>query len=206
MQFDMQAARISLLARSQHPDPILLRGKAGHRTRFEGIAYSGGIMGGGHNAVVDLTGTSAKAGMPLLLNHDHDRYIGAVTSCNITANAITVVGELFDDVEEDARKIVEKLRAGAPFQLSIGLYDAKIMESRPGGETINGKKVAEGIKIYRRGTIREVSVVPLGADAETSIMLARARTKVPATAGELLIAGARKMAAEFHQQATNQRK
>lgn len=138
--------------------------------RFSGVAYSGGLLGG-WNSVVDLESTIVPDSMPVLTSHDKDAdaAIGVVIE-HEKNGALKVSGELFSDIDEGAASIAAKARRGIKYQMSMGLYGFSI-ESIASGKSVqvNGKSFNGPVDVLRGGTTREVSIVTLGADPNTSV-------------------------------------
>lgn len=77
-----------------------------------------------------------------------------------------------------ARQIVEMSRNGFAFQASVGLAPSEHERVKPNQSVeINGRSLSSpsGFTLVRKGRLREVSVLPLGADAETSVAIAATR-------------------------------
>ena len=135
--------------------------------KMTGLAYSGGRVPG-RNMVIDLASTRAALPAPLLAHHDRTATIGRVTAARIDSS-IAVEAELYSDVDETAREIAEKAARGHPWQLSIGLFDFNVEYVDNGKSVVvNGQDIAGPIAVLRDGTVREVSVVALGADPNTT--------------------------------------
>lgn len=137
--------------------------------RFFGIAYSGGFVPGYH-IVVDLDSVRLADDMPLLDAHANKNHavIGAITETRIEGGKLEVGGDFFSDIDPVAEMIARKVKRGAKYQMSIGIHDANEEFISPGKSvTVNGQEFAGPITILRDAHIREVSVVPLGADANT---------------------------------------
>ncbi|MEN8720476.1 MAG: hypothetical protein ABF296_09470 [Oceanococcaceae bacterium] len=136
--------------------------------QFEGVAYSGGYISR-FGAVIDLTDLRIADGMPLLASHNHEQIIGTVTKAANSGRALTVAGELLSDIEPIAEAMAKKAKRGIKYQMSVGLFDASD-ELVPAGKsvTINGRTFNGPVTVLRGGHVREVSIVPLGADANTS--------------------------------------
>ena len=136
---------------------------------FSGVAYSGGLVSDWTTPIViDLASTDAVDGMPLLYLHDQARDIGTVSVANNDGLSLTVSGDLFSDLDDHARTIAAKAGRGARYQMSVGLFGATAEEVKIGPVDVNGRTLHAPITVLRRGTVREVSIVPLGADRHTS--------------------------------------
>lgn len=152
--------------------------------RISGVAYSGGpVMGG--IAVIDLASTKIAMPAPLLASHEHDEVIGALTQGNNTGAELTVAGELYSDIDDTARAIAAKAKRGHPWQLSVGIYGMNFEDVAPGNVvTVNGREFKGPITVLRGGTVREVSVVALGSDAETNAAFFSAHSAATKTGDE----------------------
>lgn len=144
---------------------------AGASTRaFSGVAYSGGLIPE-YNAVIDLSSVALPAAMPLLLQHNHSKVIGKIDGADVVDGALLITGQLFTS-DEDAADVIAKADAGAEYQMSIGIwYSAAAQVAEGAAVSVNGQAFAGPLDVLTGGTIREVSVVALGADPETSMVL-----------------------------------
>jgi hypothetical protein len=144
-------------------------------SKFAGTAYSGGKAAHYENLVIDLSSTRVADDMPLLFQHQHDKTIGFIEKTVNDGQRLTVSGALFSDIDKQAEKIAKKARAGLKYQMSVGLYDVSA-ERVPEGKdiTVNGQTFAGPITVLRNGTVREVSIVALGADPKTSATMFKA--------------------------------
>lgn len=141
-------------------------------------AYTGGIMSpaGWGEAAVDLSGVELSAQIPIL--GDHLNAISGIVGYGspvVRGGKLYVEGKLSSATE--AGKIVLQLhRDGMAFQASIGMTPTKQRFLKP-GETaeVNGRTLTasgRGLTIVQGGKLREVSIVALGADAQTSVSIA----------------------------------
>lgn len=149
-------------------------GKPDDVVRFAGEAYSGGVVpdyGWMGDIAIDLATLKNPDGeVPVLT--DHERSVDAIAGrgrLRITASAdgsrsLAIEGQL-TSATESGKRMASLLREGYPIQMSVGL-SAKRRESGE-DETINGRqmKVAH---VFEHATVREVSFVPVGADADTN--------------------------------------
>ena len=149
----------------------LIEAANGAKPKVMGIAYSGGKMnlpGWKHPVVVDLAGMEIPDTVPLLTNHENktDSRVGII-SASIKDNALEISGEIVSD-SKDAQDIVAQGKAGADWQLSIGA-DVKECELVKSSRTVNGQEIEGPFYHVTKSTLREVSVVAVGADAHTSM-------------------------------------
>ena len=149
----------------------LIEAANGAKPKVMGIAYSGGKMnlpGWKHPVVVDLAGMDIPETVPLLTNHENktDSRVGII-SASIKDNALEISGEIVSD-SKDAQDIVAQGKAGADWQLSIGA-DVKECELVKSSRSVNGQEIEGPFYHVTKSTLREVSVVAVGADAHTSM-------------------------------------
>ena len=149
----------------------LIEAAGGARPKIVGTAYSGGKMslpGWKNPVVVDLSGMELPESVPLLANHENrtSSRIGMV-SASVKNNVLEISGEIISDSSE-AADIVAQSKAGADWQLSIGA-DVKECELVRGKREVNGQVFDGPFYHVRKSSLREVSVVAVGADAHTSM-------------------------------------
>ncbi len=152
-------------------DFLLIEAANGAKPKVQGMAYGGGKMnlpGWKHPVVVDLVGMEIPDTVPLLTNHENktDSRVGMI-SASIKNNTLEISGEIISD-SNDAKDIVAQSKAGAPWQLSIGA-DVKECELIKGNLEINGQNVEGPFYHIKKSILREVSVVAVGADAQTTM-------------------------------------
>jgi len=149
----------------------LIEAAGGARPKIVGTAYSGGKMslpGWKNPVVVDLSGMELPESVPLLANHENrtSARIGMV-SASVKNNVLEISGEIISEGSE-AADIVAQSKAGADWQLSIGA-DVKECELVRGKREVNGQVFDGPFYHVRKSSLREVSVVAVGADAHTSM-------------------------------------
>ena len=140
-----------------------------------GLAYSGGKMnlpGWKHPVVVDLEGLQLPDNVPLLTNHENRTAsrVGQV-SAKIEDGSLMIEGEI-TSTSGTASGIVEQAKAGADWQLSIG---AEVTDSefvKAGTREVNGVEHDAPFYHIKQSTLREVSVVAVGADNATQMKVA----------------------------------
>lgn len=140
-------------------------------SRFSGIAYSGAVFSDwGERVVIDLASTQIEDAMPLLHEHQRKAVIGAVTAATNDGATLSVAGELFTDLDEEAAQIAAKAARGARYQMSIGLFDVRteVVPPTVAPVTVNGQTLTGPLTVLRGGLVREVSIVTLGADRGTN--------------------------------------
>ena len=140
-----------------------------------GLAYSGGKMNlpsWKHPVVVDLEGLQLPDNVPLLTNHENRTAsrVGQV-SAKIEDGSLMIEGEITSS-SGTANGIVEQAKAGADWQLSIG---AEVTDSefvKAGTREVNGIEHDAPFYHIKQSTLREVSVVAVGADNATQMKVA----------------------------------
>jgi hypothetical protein len=145
------------------------------KPKVVGMAYGGGKINVGwmESIVVDLAGMSIPEQIPLLANHDNrTAFRVGMISAYVEDNQLKITGEIIAETEE-AQNIVSQAKAGAEWQLSIGADVLKcefIKENMVA--TINGQNHEGPFYHVLESSLREVSVVAVGADATTSMSIA----------------------------------
>ncbi len=156
--------------------PINLRAGRGGPRRFKILAYSGGLLpveGFEHPVVVDLNGLKAGA-VPIVLNHrvETDSTVGEATNIVNTGRNLSLAGQVTGQSQQ-VLDVLSQADAGHRWQASIGCL-VHSTQDIPAGEvvTVNGQQFRGPVIIARRSTLRETSVLPVGADSHTSVNLA----------------------------------
>lgn len=153
--------------------------------RVEIVAYNGGIMAvpGWGDIAIDLQGLDATGQIALLADHDA-RVTGVVGHGNaVVRDGRLLVEGVMSGAGEAARQIAEMSRRGFEFQASVGVAPERHERVRANESVqINGRTLSapRGFTLVRAGKLREVSITPLGADADTSVAIAAARARMEA--------------------------
>ena len=138
--------------------------------KFSGTAYSGGFVPD-YEVVIDLATTTFNQKLPLLDNHYRGGIVGVVESASAKDHRMVVGGRLFSDMAGSAaERIAQLAQRGVPFEMSVGLY-AFNTEHVPAGKSVavNGQVFNGPVNVLRKGQVREVSIVTLGADPATTV-------------------------------------
>lgn len=139
--------------------------------RFSGVAYGGGVITdhGWWDAVAfDLAGLQAAVPMPLLLQHDQERMIGVIDQATNDGTQLVIGGRLFTGIDAQADAVAAKADAGAPWQMSVGIFPDRIEEVAAGQPLqLNGRQIQGKTHVFRSSRVRETSFVALGADGAT---------------------------------------
>jgi len=153
---------------------VQLELEAAGRVRVHGVAYSGGKMklsGWRYPVVVDLAGLEIPEKVPLLTNHENrpGARIGLV-SAHVEGDRLLLEGEVLSS-SEVAQGVLEQARAGGDWQLSIG---AEVEESElvRGKREVNGQEQTGPFYCVTKAILREVSVLPVGADHSSKLQVA----------------------------------
>ncbi len=148
---------------------------------FSGIAYTGGVM---HPklaiqwngpVVIDLAGLDAPVG-PVHRDHDESRPVGHLTAVANDGTKLSVTG-VFSVPSVDQQEIVAGARHGFPWRPSVGV---KILtySTIPQGQTLqcNGRTFEGPVLVVKRSQLKEVSLVTIPGDPESSVSIAASAT------------------------------
>ena len=144
--------------------------------RFSMVAYSGGTMrvaGFPHAVVVDLAGLEIpNQSVPIRL--DHKSYQGVGHTTRIEAHDGQLVAEgLISRETSWARDVARSGTNGFPWQASIGgpVVEAEFV---PEGRIVevNGRRFEGPLHVVRKMTLKEISFVDSGADADAKALVA----------------------------------
>ena len=143
---------------------------AGKKPTVKGVAYSGGKMrlfGWSHPVVVDLSGMTNPESVPLLANHENYTLsrVGVIAA-SVVDGHLEIFGEIVAEGDL-ADNIVAQGKAGADWQLSIGAEVEAAELVQEGKRTVNGIEHDAPFYHVTKSTLREVSVVAVGADKAT---------------------------------------
>jgi hypothetical protein len=143
----------------------------GQGTRpFSGIAYGGGVITDHpvyDRVAFDIGTTKLETPAPLLF--DHKQPIGVITKASLGSN-IAIEGTVFADLAGPAAEVAAMADRGLPWQMSVGIFPGSV-ETIDGATSValNGKDVPGPLTVYRNNRVREVSIVPLGADSMATV-------------------------------------
>lgn len=157
--------------------------------RFEGEIYPAGTR---LPVVVDLSTCRTSDNVPILFQHNPVWRLGHTTSVSNDGESLTAVGVL-ESASTQAADVLSAYEEGAQWQASIGTGPINIDQKRivrPGETvTINKKSLAGPFILLTNVQIREISVVPAGADPATDVLFASLlRSKSTMTFEEFCIA------------------
>ena len=146
--------------------------------RFSMTAYTGGPMqvsNYGPPVVIDLSGLTAKAPIPIFRDHDPSRVIGHADDASVGASSLKLTG-LISGAGPDAAEVQAAALNGFPWKASVGARPDKLEFVGEGVKTIvNGKTFTGPLEVARKSTLGEVSFVAMAADR-------KATTRIAATA------------------------
>jgi hypothetical protein len=149
--------------------------RANEPLRFEGVAYSGGVVpafGWHGDVVIDLSGLKNADGEELPVLVDHQASVEAIAgkgriyrfSQPDGTTGLRIEGEVIDATDA-GRQIAALLRSDFPLQMSVGMSANFREVTEP--LVVNGREVRVS-GVFEQPHIREVSFVPVGADPATS--------------------------------------
>lgn len=134
--------------------------------KVKGVAYTGAVIkehGFLKNLVIDMSTLKvAKAKTPLLRDHNPTQIAGHV-GVDI-GEQVTFEGTLSKKTSYGS-EILELSEEDFPWEVSMGIFGGELQEFENGH--FNGQDISHGIALVN-GTIREISLLALGADGETT--------------------------------------
>jgi len=143
--------------------------------KFKMRAYTGEPMLVGYYGspvVIDLKGLTAKAPIPILLNHDPDRIVGHADQVDVGEATLDLAG-LVSGAGPEAAQVTASAKQGFPWKASVGARPDKMEFVGEGITTkVNGKTYTGPLYVARKSTLGEVSFVPMAADSKTSAKVA----------------------------------
>ena len=144
--------------------------------RFTMTAYTGGAMrleGWDAPVVVDLAGMAIPTqNRPIRLQHKATEGVGHTDKVEV-ANGTLLAAGVISRATAAAKDVAESGRNGFPWQASIGAKVKKFEFVKAGqSATANGKRVDGPAYVVRESLLGEISFVDLGADGDTSAVVA----------------------------------
>jgi hypothetical protein len=143
--------------------------------RFKMRAYTGGPMSVGMYGApvaIDLGGLTAKAPVPILMNHDPDRIVGHADEVSIGASTLDLAG-LVSGSTPESDQVTASAKLGFPWKASVGARPDKMEFVGEGATTkVNGKTFTGPLYVARKSTLGEVSFVAMAADSKTTAKVA----------------------------------
>jgi hypothetical protein len=159
------------------------QGQQSKPKRFSIIAYSGGLLnvdGFPFPVVVDLTGLVIDHNIPILVDHTKsvEATLGLTDSIVNDGKSLVLSGAITGQ-SSLCQQVMAQAAAGHTWQASIGALVTDSYEIPPGQTVeINSQTFTGPCIVARSASLRETSVLPVGADSSTSVNLAaKAATK-----------------------------
>lgn len=153
---------------------------------FSGIAYTGGVMNPklaiqwNGPVVIDLAGLDAPVG-PVHRDHDESRPVGHLTAVANDGTKLSVTG-VFSVPSVDQQEIIAGAKNGFPWRPSVGV---KILtySTVPQGQTLqcNGRTFEGPILVVKRSQLKEVSLVTIPGDPDSSVSIAASANPIMPT-------------------------
>ncbi len=138
--------------------------------RFKMRAYTGGPMLVGYYGspvVIDLSGLTAKAPLPILMNHSMDKVVGHADEVVVGATTLDLAG-IVSGASGEADQVLASSKKGFPWKASVGARPDKMEFVGEGVQTkVNGKTFTGPLYVARKSTLGEVSFVAMSADSKT---------------------------------------
>lgn len=144
---------------------------ASQPTRFEGLAYSGGVIpnyGLYGDSAIDL-GSMVVSDKPVfaLVNHDSNQRAGKVELRKIESGLMA--SGTFSLSTDAGRQVAAEFSEGAPWEFSVGINaEVEVFPKRSEIE-LNGRAMSVDT-VFRKARVRELSFVPAGADPNTHVV------------------------------------
>jgi len=146
--------------------------------KVSGVAYTGGklrLPNYPSPVVIDLAGLRIPKTVPLLVNHENKTFarLGLVAA-TVHDGALYIEGDIVS-TSGTARGVIDQGKAGNDWQLSVGAQpDTDTVELVRGERVINGQRHVGPFYHVKGATLREVSVLPIGADEGAHMRIAAA--------------------------------
>ena len=144
--------------------------------RFRMVAYTGApmrIAGWRYPVIIDLAGLAIPSqSRPIRFSHDPTAGVGHTDSIRIDGGQLISTGVISRDTPA-AREVVSSSKNGFPWQASVGttVDEFEFVKDRQ-TVMVNGQEHAGPLNVVRKATLSEISFVDLGADSQTSAMVA----------------------------------
>lgn len=165
------------------PDSLLLtaaveiQAAAQKTPRIDAVVYTGRTMlvSGFGNVAIDLRGLDTPVSVPVVADHATDlgNILGHATP-DKSGGRLSARGEIIAE-NEATRQVLSLAKRGFKFQASVGVSP---QEFRRIGQnetvTVNGNRLVGPFTLVTKGTLKEVSIVALGADGATTVNIAAA--------------------------------
>lgn len=166
---------------------LRIKAAANQATRFDIVAYTGGklnVEGFDLPVVVDLKGLEASGHIPIPVKHDtSDEMILGQTDKGVNGirndgRQLCLAGRITADPDQSpvVKRVLTMAAKGHQWQASIGA-DLQETTDIAEGETVNvnGQSLTGPFVLATRSVLRETSVLGMGADKNTRVLLAQAK-------------------------------
>lgn len=162
---------------------------AGQPRRFAIAAYNGGTLpvnGFELPVVVDLTGLQCPPDgvIPLLIDHEisTEATLGQTDAIVNDGRSLAISGPV-TGISQRAQNVLAMFDGGHAWQASVGLLvTQQEMIAAGRSVSVNGQTFVGPVIVARQSVLRETSVLPMGADATTSVNLAAAAAQLKGAA------------------------
>jgi len=150
----------------------LAAGDASGLARVRMVGYTGVPMkleGFHHPVVVDLESLKVpRQQVPILRAHDQERVAGHTDRVDVSPQRVHASGVL-SGVPQHTADLAHTAKNGFPWQVSIGAQTTRRVEYVPPGEDakVNGRVWPGPVLVARGAVLRELSLLPMGADGNT---------------------------------------
>lgn len=145
--------------------------------KVEILAYTGVpmvIKGFKLPIVIDLDGLQSPAAVPLLKDHNPALIVGHTTAMVNDRRTLKVSG-MVSGAGAVAREVIDAGKAGFPWQASVTATVLEAEEVRKGQRvSVNGRDFTGPLLIARSTRLKEISLLAMGADENTSAAIAAA--------------------------------
>lgn len=157
--------------------PVEIKAAAEKTPTINAVAYTGKTMqvNGYGSVAIDLRNLDTPANVPIVA--DHDTSLGSILGHAVpakTSGTLTASGEIIGD-NEATRQVLSLARRGFRFQASVGVSPQEFRRIAANETvTVNGNKLQGPFTLVTKGTLKEISVVSLGADGATQVSISAA--------------------------------
>ena len=158
---------------------VTIQAAGGDLKRFEMVAYTGGKLRVPMYAlpiVIDLAGLDIPSQQrPVLRDHKPFKVVGHTDSVQVVDGKTVLATGVISGTGPDAREVLATASNGFQWACSIGaLPDEGALQLLRPGETAeaNGQTFIGPLYIARRSALKEISFVPIGADAAATAYVA----------------------------------
>ncbi|MEM7806553.1 MAG: Mu-like prophage major head subunit gpT family protein [Planctomycetota bacterium] len=170
-------SKATLEARFKTTAQVAKLSEGNGRREFDLVAYSGGPMRPTlkpplpHPVVIKLSGLDLdKQNRPVLRDHDLGRLLGHTNTITTDGRELRASGA-FSGEQREIEPVLEANDAGFAWQVSVGVsFDLSDMNLVAAGQRrqVNGREVNGPVFVINRSKLREISILTLGADDDTS--------------------------------------